>query len=297
MTRAAIAFVERRYREALSLCERGARICRTRHVGTTWEIANLELCAVSTLACLGEMAPMRARMIDLLQRADEHGDLYSAVSLRIGLPSLCWLASGEPDEARREVAHARASASLAPFQEYLAVYAESHIDLYAGDPAAAWERIGIAWPGFRKSFVLRVQGVRIDLVDLRARCALALLAREPAPRPGRARLMRVVRLAAWRLERERVAAAAPVTAALRAGLAWQRGDRATAIPYLIEAAAGFERIDMRAHAAAARLHLAGAGEGESVERCAEVMRALGVADPVRYAATLLPGTAGAAALP
>lgn len=295
--RAAIAFVEHRFREGLALCERGARICNSRHVGTTWEIANLELCSVSTLSLLGEMARMRARTIDLLQRADERGDLYSSVSLRIGLPNLCWLASDDPDDARRQVAQARAAASLAPFQDYCAVYAETQIDLYAGDPAAGWERINAAWPGLRRNFVLRIQGVRIDLLDLRARCALALLADGRAPRRGRGRLMRVVRLAAWRLEHERVAWTPPMTAALRAGLAWQNGDRAAAIALLVDAAAGFDRMDMRAHAGAARLHLAGTGVGESVDRCADALRALGIADPAAYAAMLLPGMGGSAARP
>jgi hypothetical protein len=298
VTRAAIAFVERRYREGLALCERGARICHTRRVGTTWEIANLELCAVSTLVCLGELTRVRAQLLELLQRAAENGDLYSTISLRIGLPNLAWLAAGDPDEARRQVAFARAAATLAPFQEYCAVYAESQVDLYVDDPVTGWERTSAAWPTFRKAFLLRIQGVRVDLLDLRARCALALLARGGA-RPGRGRLAHVVRHAAWRIGRERVSWAAPVAQALRAGLAWQRGEHAAAIALLCDAAAGFDRLDMKAHAAAARLHLAGAGvdAGETVERCVAGLRALGIADPTRYAATLLPGTATAMAGP
>jgi hypothetical protein len=294
VTRAAIVFVERRFREALALCERGARICNTRHVGTTWEIANLELCAVSTLACLGEMTRARARMAELLPRAAERGDLYSTISLRLGLPNLSWLAADEPDEARRQIDQARAAAPLAPFQEYTAVYAEAQLDLYEGLPAAGWARVNAAWPVLRAGFVLRVQGVRIDLVDLRARCALGLLAHGTASRGERARLLRVVRRAAWRLDRERAPWTAPMTAALRAGLAWQTGDRARAIALLADAAVGFEHHDMRAHVAAARLHLAGVGVGETVERCAESLRALGIADPARYAAVLLPGFASVA---
>jgi len=296
VTRAAIAFVERRFREALSLCERGARICNTRHVGTTWEIANLELCAVSTLASLGETARMRARMAEMLQRATERGDLYSAISLRIGLPNLCWLSAGELDEARRAIAHARESAALAPFQEYCAVYAETNADLYAGDPASGWDRVVGAWPVLRKGFVLRIQGVRIDLLDLRARCALALLAHPSTPHERRAALLRGVRFAAWRLEHERVSWTTPVTAALRAGIAWNGGDRARAIALLVDAAAGFERLDMRSHAAAVRLHLAGMGVGETVDRCVESLEDLGIADPVRYAAMLVPGIGRSPAL-
>jgi len=291
VTRAAIVFVERRFREALALCERGARICSTRHVGTTWEIANLELCAMSTLACLGEMTRARARMVELLPRAAERGDLYSSISLRLGLPNLSWVAAGEPDEARRQIEQARAAATLAPFQEYTAVYAEAQIDLYQGVPAAGFARVIAAWPVLRAGFVLRVQGVRIDLLDLRARCALALLAQQGPAHGQRGRLLRAVRRDAWRLDRERSAWTAPMTAALRAGLAWQTGDRASAIALLADAAAGYERLDMRAHAAAARLHLAGVGVGETTDRCAENLRALGIVDPARYASLLLPGLA------
>lgn len=295
VTRAAIAFVERRFREALALCDRGAHICNTRHVGTTWEIANLELCAVSTLALLGETRRMRERMAEMLQRATARGDLYSSISLRIGLPNLCWISAGDLDEARRAIAHARESATLAPFQEYCAVYSEANADLYAGDPAAGWARVVAAWPVLRNGFVLRIQGVRIDLLDLRARCALALLAHPATRAARRGALLRAVRVVAWRLGRERVAWTAPVTAALLAGVAWQAGDRARAIALLVDAAAGFERLDMRAHAAAARLHLARVGVGETVDRCTGALGDLGIADPARYAAMLVPGIAGGVA--
>jgi len=291
VARAAIAFVERRLREALALCEQGARLCRERHVGTTWEIANLELCAVSTLACLGEMTQLRSRLRELQQQAQERGDLYSAVSLRTGVPNLCWLAGDDPDEARRQIASARQAAVLAPFQEYCTVYAEGQIDLYAGEPRQGWGRTSASWPVFRRSYLLRVQGVRIDLRELRARCALATLASGHTGRSERARLMRHVGRAAWLLGREGVAWTAPLVATLRAGLAWQRGDRATGIILLGEAVRGFAELDMCMHAAAARLHLAAAGVGETVEHCAEVMRAHGAVDPSRLAATLLPGIA------
>lgn len=287
VTRAAIAFVERRYREALALCERGASICATRHVGTTWEIANLELCAVSTLSCLGELAHMRTRLVDLLQRAADRGDLYSEISLRIGMQCLAWLAADEPGEARRQIAHARAAATLAPFQEYCAVYAEAQCDLYSGDAQQAWDRLRAAWPGFRKSFVLRIQGVRVDLLDLRARCALALLAAGVASARRRARLERVVARAVRRLAREGVDWVAPVAAALRAALAARRGDRAGAIEQLERAAADYAQLDMAAHAAAARLHLARL-RGDHPTSASAALRRLGIADVERFAALLVP---------
>ena len=224
--RAAIAFVERRYGEALALCEEGARLSRDRHVGTTWEIANLELCAASVLACVGEVTQLRARLVELQQQAHERDDLYSAVSLCIGYPNLGWVGGDEPDEARRQIASARRLATLAPFQEYCAVFATAQVDLYEGDALAAWRRTRAAWSESRRNFLLRIQGIRIDHLELRARAALAVAAGASVGRSERRRLLRFAARAARRLARERVAWTAPSIAALRAGIAWQRDARA-----------------------------------------------------------------------
>ena len=102
-------------------------------------------------------------------------------------------------------------------------------------------------------------------------------------------MLRFARRAARRMARERVDWIQPAMLALRAGVAWQEDDRISAIAGLAASAAAFERLDMRMHAAAARLHLARLGVGEPAERCADEMRRLGAVHPARLAAALVPG--------
>jgi hypothetical protein len=288
--RSAIAFVERRFGAALELCQRGLRVCRERHVGTTWETANLELCAVSALACLGRYRELRARLPALREHADERGELYSVISLRLGFPNSAALSADDPDEARRQIGIARAAGTLTPFQEYSAVFAEAQVDLYAGDAFAGWQRTSAAWPVFRRAYLLQVQGIRIDLGDLCARCALRLAASSRIRARERSKLLRFVRRAAGRIARERAPWATPMVAVLRAGLAAAGSDVATAAALLEDAAYDFAALDMRAHAAAARLQRARLEDAplDVLDERERRMRSLGIEHPLRMAAMLVP---------
>ena len=284
--RSTLAFAARRFRESLNHCEAALRMSRERHVGTTWETANLELGVLNALLGMGELGRARVRMLDAQRRAQERGDLYGVVALRLGTAAFAWLGADEPAQVERQIAEARAAAPLPPFHEYCALYAQAQADIYVGDAARAWRTTTAAWPRLRRQLLLRIEGVHLDLLETRARAALALAAQGG---PRRAALLRFVRRATRRMVRTRADWILPSVIALRAGVAWQEGDRTSAIAGLAAAAAAFDRRDMRMHAAAARLHLARLGVGEPVERCADAMRALGAVRPGRLAAALLPG--------
>lgn len=284
--RSAVAFGGRRFVESLSCCERGLRLCQARHVGTTWETANFELGVILALLGIGEHGRARARILDAQQRAHERRDLYSIVALRLGSTAFSWLAADDPGFVRRQIADARAAGPLAPFHEYCARYAAAQAELYDGAPERAWRQARSPWPRLRDRLLLRIEGVRLDLLETRARAALALAARGG---PERRAMLRFARHAVWRMRRERVDWIEPSAMAVHAGIAWQEGDRTSAIASLAAAAEGFDRFDMRAHAAAVRLLLAHLGVGEPVERCDETLRRLGVLRPDRYAAFLVPG--------
>jgi len=66
----------------------------------------MRLFAVNCLAQLGRLADAEARASRHLRESLFRGDLYAAVNLRIGFANLRWLASDEPDLARRAIADA-----------------------------------------------------------------------------------------------------------------------------------------------------------------------------------------------
>ncbi|MBM4416213.1 MAG: hypothetical protein FJ035_08260, partial [Chloroflexi bacterium] len=284
--RSTVAFGARRFRESLSWCEQALRLGQTRHVGTPWETVNLEIGAITALVGMGELGRSRTRIVEAQQRAQEWGDIYGSVALRVGTVAFVWRTADDPDQVQRQVAEARAAAPLPPFQAYCAAYAEAQADIYAGNAARAWRATGAEWSRLRHRLLLKIEGVRLDLLETRARAALALAAQ---PGSQRAAMLRFVRRAAWRMAHQRADWILPSVSALRAGVAWLQGDRTSAITGLGEAAAGFDRLDMRMHAAAARLHLARLGVGEPVESCADAMRLLGAVHPPRLAAALVPG--------
>src|SRR5207247_2609340 len=84
------------------------------------------------------------------------------------------------------------------------------------------------FPGLASSGLWRVQGVRISMGDLRARCALAAA----AGGADRAPLLAVAERAVGRLERERLAWADALALLLRAGLSAARGEVAGVAPLL-----------------------------------------------------------------
>ena len=58
-------------------------------------------------------------------------------------------------------------------QHYSSLVALAQIELYTGDYEIAWKHIEVQWRPLEKSMLLRIQGLRIDAMQLRARLALA----------------------------------------------------------------------------------------------------------------------------
>ena len=95
--------------------------------------------------------------------------------------------------------------------------ASAQIELYRGDGAAAWQHIVEQWPAMASSALLHVECVRIFMVHLRARCALAAAASAADPEP----LLKVVRQDARKLEREKPSWCRCMPLMLRARVAWE----------------------------------------------------------------------------
>src|SRR6185437_3170264 len=128
-------------------------------------------------------------------------------------------------------------------QRYRALVTEVNIDLYTGDGAAGYARVKAAWSALRWSLLMTVQYIRADAYFMRARCALAT-----------GRLPEALRCAR-KLEREKMPWTSALASLVRALAAGAGGDRAQAIAGLEEAVAKAEAVDMKLHAAVARMRL------------------------------------------
>src|SRR5690606_23005706 len=84
-------------------CDPAAEILRTRCAGAQWELTTAELCSLWSLFYLGELRELARRVPAMVDEALCRGDLYAAVSMRLGLPNCAWLAGDDDDTAERQI--------------------------------------------------------------------------------------------------------------------------------------------------------------------------------------------------
>jgi serine/threonine protein kinase len=283
--------LEGRWESAWTLCDQAEAIFRTHCTGVMWELSTAHRFALWPLMFLGEVAELGRRLPALIKEARERNDLYAVTNLSLVVRTFVRLADDEPELARRELRQVIGEWSQQGFhiQHMNRLLDEVQIDLYQGQGDAAWERVTSQWPAVARSYLLRVQQVRIFLLHLRARAALATAVAAADPGP----LLRAAERDARLLWRERVAWAEALAQLVRAGVAMGRHDVGGACQLLEEAAGRLEAAGLRLHAAAARRRLGeliAGGQGHRlVEQADTWMKGQNVRRPDRMTALLAPG--------
>jgi hypothetical protein len=280
-----------RWQSAWTLCDQAEGIFRTHCTGVMWELSTAHRFALWSLMFLGEVAEIGRRLPALLKEARDRDDLYAVTNLGLVIRTFVRLAHDEPARARRELRQVIDEWSQQGFhvQHMNRLFDEAQIDLYQGEVSAAWERVTSQWPVLARSYLLRVQQVRVFLIHLRARASLAAAPAAPDPRP----LLHAAERDARLLRRERIAWALALAQLVRAGVAMGRHDGALARQLLEDAAGRLEAAGMRLHAAAARRRLGeckGGSQGHSLRKQADAwMKSQNILRPDRMTALLAPG--------
>jgi serine/threonine protein kinase/tetratricopeptide (TPR) repeat protein len=281
------AYLLGHWKEASELCERAAEILRDQCTGVTWELTVTQRFMLSALMFQGEIAEVSRRVPQLLATALEQGNLAAATDLRTRMNPV-WLAADDPDRARDEVIAALTAWPRKGFhlQHYVSLVALAQIELYTGDTEVAWRHVDTQMKSLEKSMLLRIQGLRIEAMYLRARLALA-----SAAGSVRDRRLRIAEQLADRLSAEKMGWSNPMAAVIRAGLAYRRGNNARAEVLTTEAIDGFEAADMTLYAAAARRRLGeiiGGDRGEELlNQADELMRRRQIKTPAAFANLLV----------
>jgi hypothetical protein len=284
------AYLRGHWAETLTRVAPTIALFRDRCPGAYWEATSARHLRHWALAYLGRLNELGREIDALLGDAELADDLYARNYLRTGTSNLVWLARGRADEAAAHVADAVAEWPGAGFQlqDYNALQARIHLDLYAGRGDAAWRRIEEAWPALRRSQFLTVQQIRIEIEHLRGCAALA-----------RGDGVATAVKAARRIAGEEMRWGTPLARLLEASAAAAGGDARSAAAALEAAARGFAGCQMAIHAELARLRLGelvGGDEGGRLLGDAEArLRALGVAAPDRWAAMWCPWPASRSA--
>jgi len=273
---------------------RAEAIFRDECVGVAFELNSVRLMLYRALAFLGEIDALAGRVPPVFREIEDRGDRYSSINLRANPRALVALASDRPQDVEREVNEATQWLGSRFFvQHYFCVCALAQHDLYVGEGARAVARMQAAWPALKRSLLLRVQSIRITVLDQRARSALAAAAGDPA---GRERLLRSAERDRGRLLRDGHPWATAIAQLLGAGAAHLRRDEAACIDRLRAAIAAFDVLGMALHAAVARARLAerlGGDEGLALRARADAWLAgQHVRNPGAIVATFAPGLAG-----
>jgi hypothetical protein len=281
-TRAIRMFLHGQWKEAGDAL--GDAIERYASTPAGWH-SNAQLFTIYSLLYRGKLAEFRLHHAARLVDAQERGDQYTTVNLRVGHSNSVWLLADDVDAARRHLREAMAAWPSIRFslQHYRAMLAEANIELYCGAGQAAYDLVVQGWRQLRRSLLLQVQYVRGDAYFLRARAALAT-----------GRLGEAARFAR-KLDAERMPWTSSLASLIWAGVAHgvgESGDRAVEIAHLQAVVDRCEALDMQLHAAVARFRmdgLSGAGEGEGLAQRARVwMAEQGIARPDRIAVMLAP---------
>jgi len=281
------AYMGGQWRAARTSLEAGLAVLRDHGAGVRWEIDVGEAYWLASLYQLGEWRELSRQAQTVLRDAIERGDVVSQLAARTGHSNIAWLAIHHIDDARAQLA--AAEASLPPgfhLPHVLATIAGCNIDLYAGNPSAAGERLAAAWPHVERTGVLRIQHLRVELELVRARIVLADTTR---PRDERSRQVRGI---ADELIKEGAAWSIGIGQMLRAAGQLLRGDIDGAFGTLRAAEEALSGAGMAGWTQVARLRRNRLEGGPSASARAEAARDalsdLGAVNPDAISELLVP---------
>ncbi len=246
--------------------------------GASYEFHVAQYYGLRARSIMGGFHDVARRFHELIQVARHQGDRLMEANLQIVLGAHLRLREDEPEEALAELDEAIA---LLPSDGFFIPHVDHLIQrgnvlLYRGrgEDCRAW--LAARRRGLERSFLLKVQGIRISISDLRARCDLALLAGGDRAAAGRARS------AIKSLQGEGSDYAAAFAMKNEGLLLWMEGRREDALALLLEAVTALDALQMGLHAAAARRvrgRLMGGPIGADLVAQAEAwMRDEGIAD-------------------
>ena len=287
------ALMQGRWKASVDLLQRAETLLRENCTGLDFELHIAQNHALLAHLQLGNLREVERRLPHRIQTAREKGDLLAITNLRASISPYLVLAQDDPARALREAQQALRGWSSSGFlvQHFHALCAELNARLYLGEPEAAWALLNSQWGALRQSRLQRIQLVRIAMLELRSRCALALaMAMDPDAKQGRA-FFNLAHDDILALEKEGTPHGEAFALKLQAmeALVLNRPEEASALFFQAEIA--FQGCDMGLHAAVVRRfrgQLDGRPGEDHIDAAEKWMQGQGMVAPARYAAMLLP---------
>jgi hypothetical protein len=282
-----------RWKDARAALDRAEELLRNHCTGVAWERVTGNNFALYALFRMGEISELRRRWTLLSREAQERGDRYATIFLGSWYGTIVKLAGDERPDSEPEIEAFLGARGGRPLnlQHDFAFTSLMHIDLYRGDVTRAWTRLEALWPEYKRSLFLRIQLIRIQMLELRARTAVAAAERSQQPAP----LLEMAGRDAQALEAEGQGWAIAHAHYIRAAIAACREDPLAAAQGLSRAAELYDRADMPLNAQVMRYRIGEIDSSEEAielrERAMDRFKEQGIASPVRWAALFAPGFA------
>lgn len=207
---------------------------------------------VFALQYAGRYKEMIKRYHDLIAAPNNREHLLNTSNLMIFVGPYVHLAADNPNEARASIDKALKMWPVDKlcFQQIIATYIKTEVNLYAQDYRAAEASMEELWRTATESNYFHFEGMRIPIWQLRGRLAVTRMGT-----PDGKAAAKIAWQAIKKLEREKVAWARPMADKLRASVALAKQDFEVAEQALLAARDGFARCKKRLyqHTAEAKL--------------------------------------------
>jgi serine/threonine protein kinase/tetratricopeptide (TPR) repeat protein len=172
--RAVVAAFRGRHGETVELMDSAIQEFRAAAPGFTWETALWQVWLLNALGYVGNLSELRRRAASVLDEARLRDDRFMARSVALGRTTLAWLSEDRPEHT---IEQADIALSWAP-KEYTTQHYQHYIscaeaELYRGNVDGAWERTVREWPLLTENYFLMLTFLRDELLQIRARSALA----------------------------------------------------------------------------------------------------------------------------
>jgi len=282
------------WKQAQSSFDNAETLLRNHCTGVTWERDTVHSLALWALMHMGQIAELKRRWSLLIREAQDCGDLYAATTLTTFYMTMIRLADDDSTGIEDELEDVMNQWTRRGFfiQHSTALRSLVHLDLYRGRVDAAWARLSAIWPEYSRSMLMRIQMIRIQMLELRARSALAL-----AEHGKNADfLLHSAEQDARRLKREGQPWSVAHAHYVRAAIAACREDASTAFHQLALAADLFDAADMPLCGWVMRYKIGeiqGGDEGRAfITRAEEWMVSQSIKSPARWSCMVAPGFSG-----
>lgn len=277
------AAMQGQWRRSAELLERAEATLKQHCTGMDYELHIAQHQSLLNHFVMGHFALLRERLPVVLQEAREKGDRMATTNLRASLSYILALAQDDPGRALEDLKGALELWTTEGFQiqHYHHLASALNAEIYAGCFRAARERLEAVSEPLRRSLLLNVQLMRITVLELRGRVALALVPTAPRERHA---LLREARRVIRGLRAERAPYGIALALKLEAMATQLEGRKEESARILRKAELAFDACDMTLHAMVLRHH-----RGDGAKASAEAwMRAQGIQNPVRFVAMHVP---------